>query len=166
MPKMEVKANGETFECDGTGEERLELTGPTTEAQCDQYGLFSARPEAASLIASRRIIVGDRPSKGDPVFLRMAVESQLWNNRDNQRDKWPSAKISFDVTQGKNRRETQKVELERLLVHAWSLHWQGEGQDGLKGAAFTESVTMTAYGVKRTSVAGNNKSVNANFGFA
>ncbi len=168
MPSYIFKADEKSFESKkdpkedkrNHPEEDVKIHGPNIAAQDNAFGIFAAPPSSANLTIDRNVLSGG-DNKGELVLCKMAAESQLWNNRDGKEDQWPTAELFFDRRVGKINEQVQKIDLKRIVVDSWSLNWTGEGENGLTGSNFRESVSLRSFLVTRTSLAGgDNQSVN------
>jgi hypothetical protein len=135
--------------------ESLTVEGPRLAASANQFGVFAARPDCAEIHISREV----RKGNGDLGLLKIAVDSQVWDNRDKpspaDEDVWPSAEIDLHHGVGSERIKVQTIYVKRLLVFSWSFRWAGEGQDMLGGSSFSEELSMKALRVAVQSTNGN-----------
>jgi hypothetical protein len=159
MPSFEFAENAKTaddkkFKGGNGPDEKLVIYGPTLSHISDEHGLVLGRPQAVLFTIERSL-----KGSGDLLLLRIAVDSQLWNNRDQKIELWPVGSFTFDRKDGNKTVPLLTHNVKRLTVSKWSLRWQGTGQNNLGGAEFTETVEFCAYRLKKSSHVAQNKFV-------
>jgi hypothetical protein len=157
VPNFTFSAEGKEYKGGALPAEAVSVTGPTMLAGTNDYAVMDARPVSAQLTLTRTL-----PGDGDLVLLRIAVDSQVWNNRqvpEGEKDNWPTGSVVLERKDGTATVPVQRTDLNRIVVTRWVLSWTGQGPARLAGATFTETLTLKAYRVIRTSLVGKNESV-------
>ncbi|MBK9386636.1 MAG: hypothetical protein IPN34_17625 [Planctomycetes bacterium] len=138
MSQVSLKANGVEFQAGYHESERCTVHFGLT-ADLDEDGRLTNRPRAAISRVSRRMLKSD----GKLSLLALVLSGQRFNLLAQQADKHPVAELLLDRQAGQEFVPLYKVIMKDVQPIRWTLSWIGGGNDGLSGADFVESVSMT-----------------------
>lgn len=153
MPKFVIKRNvNDNGLSSEAGERGIRLNGPSVNIQVDEQGKYGARPTSAYASISRKVDTTDN-YQGKLTLLTAAVESQQWENRNEQDDNWPVIEFTFDRDAVPDPIDVQQITMTRILVDGWSLTWKANDDAG-NGTDFRESLNFRASKINKTALYG------------
>jgi len=138
-----------TFESENLPNENNEIGGPYFRIPTAPTGEYSKPPNNIPMTIMRNMLVKGN-QQGELLLCKVAAESCLWDNSDQNSNQWPTCKIIIDRKVGNKIIEYLQYDLKRIMINSWNFNWSKK-----ESTKFQELISLTTYNLDATTLSDN-----------